>query len=139
MHDARARTAPLILAALLGVAALLWLQPYSVFSPYDGYAEPARRFLRAALALDTTELRRRSLSPQPVQWALRAGHGDRTALEAWSRLLRPYVGSRHGDTTLVVFQTTTLACHLRPVALTFVGSPERPRVLVASSSCFAER
>jgi hypothetical protein len=138
MHDPSAPRLPLLLAAVLGLAAILWLQPYSVVSPYAAYAEPARRFLQAALALDTSELRRRSLAPQPVQWALRSGRGDRAALSAWSRLLRPYSGTRHGDTTLVVFQATTTSCHLRPLAMTFVGSPDRARLLVASSSCFAE-
>jgi hypothetical protein len=138
MPDARATRLPLLLAAAIGAAALLWLQPYSVVSPYRAYAEPGRRFLQAALALDTAELSRRSIAPQPVQWALRSGRGDRAALSAWSRLLRPYAGTRHGDTTLVVFQTTTTSCHLRPLAMTFVGSPDRARLLVASSSCFAE-
>lgn len=139
MPDARAIRLPLLLAAVLGAAALLWLQPYSVVSPYRAYAEPGRRFLQAALALDTAELSRRSIAPQPVQWALRSGRGDRAALAAWSRVLRPYSGIRHGDTTLVVFQTSTRICYLRPVAMTFVGSPDRARLLVASSSCFAER
>ena len=137
MPDARATRVPLLVAAVLGATALLWLQPYSVVSPYRAYAEPARRFLQAALALDTTELRRRSLASQPVEWALRSGRGDRTALAAWSRVLRPYSGTRHGDTTLVVFQTSTRICYLRPVAMTFVGSPDQPRLLLASSSCFA--
>jgi hypothetical protein len=137
MHDPSAPRLPLLLAAVLGLAAILWLQPYSVVSPYAAYAEPARRFLQAALALDTSELRRRSLAPQPVQWALRSGRGDRAALAAWARVLRPYAGTRHGDTTTVVFQTNSRGCHLQPVAMTFVGGPDAPRLLLASSSCFA--
>jgi hypothetical protein len=139
MKNGRARAGRLVLAVLVVMAAVLWLQPYSVFSPYRAYTEPGRRFLRAALAQDSLELQRRAISSQPVRWALDAGRGDTSALAVWAKLLRPSSGRRHGDTTTVVFQTSTRACYLRPVALTFVGTPAEPRVLVASSSCFAER
>ncbi len=139
MRNGRARMGRLILATLVLIAAVVWLQPYTVVSPYRGYTEPARRFLRAALAQDSMELQRRTASRQPVQWALEAGNGDRSALALWAKLLRPYSGHRHGDTTTVVFQTSTRVCYLRPVTLTFVRATAEPRVLVASSSCFAER
>ena len=139
MMNGRARVARLVLAALVVMAAVLWLQPYSIFSPYRAYTEPARRFLRAALAQDSLELQRRAISPHAVQWALDAGRGDRTALAVWARLSRPSSGRRHGDTTTVVFQTSTRVCYLRPVAMTFVEAAPEPRVLMASSSCFAER
>jgi hypothetical protein len=139
MKNGRARAGRLVLAALVVIAAVLWLQPYSVFSPYRGYTEPGRRFLRAALAQDSLELQRRAISPQPVEWALDAGRGDRSALAVWAKLLRPSSGRRHGDTTTVVFQTSTRVCYLRPVTMTFVGTTAEPRVLTASSSCFAER
>lgn len=138
MKNGRARAGRLILAILGVIVAVLWLQPYSVISPYRVYTEPARRFLRAALAQDSLELQRRAISSQPVQWALHAGKGDRGALAVWAKLLRPYAGRRHGDTTTVVFQTSTRVCYLRPVAMTFVRATAEPRVLVASSSCFAE-
>ena len=138
MKNGRARAGRLILATLVVIGAVVWLQPYSVFSPYRAYTEPARRFLRAALAQDSVELERRAASRQPVQWALHAGKGDRTALAVWARLLRPYSGRRRGDTTIVVFQTSTRVCYLRPVTMTFVRSTAEPRVLVASSSCFVE-
>ena len=133
------RAGRLILATLVAVAAVLWLQPYSVISPYRAYTEPARHFLRAALAQDSLELKRRAVSTQPVRWALQAASADSRALAIWAKLLRPYSGRRHGDTTTVVFQTSTRVCYLRPVAMTFVRGAEGPRVLVASSSCFAER
>lgn len=135
--NGRARAGRLILATIVVIAAVVWLQPYSVFSPYRAYTEPARRFLRAALDQDSMELRRRAASRQPVQWALDAGKGDRTALAVWAKLLRPYSGWQHGDTTTVVFQTSTWVCYLRPVTMTFLRA-EKPRVLVASSSCFAQ-
>ena len=138
MKNGRARVGRLILAILLVIAAVVWLQPYSVFSPYRAYIEPARRFLRAALAQDSVELRRRAVSSQPVQWALDAGKGDRAALAVWAQLLRPYSGRRRGDNVTVVFQTSTRVCYLRPVTMSFVQAAAEPRVLVASSSCFAE-
>ncbi len=136
MPNGRVRMGGLALAILLGSAGVLWLQPYSVISPYRSYTEHARRFLRAALTQDTLGLRRQAVSAQPVQWALEAAHGDPNALAIWARLLRPYSGRRHGDTTTVVFQTSTRACYLRPVTMAFVGGTESPRLAVASSSCF---
>jgi hypothetical protein len=139
MKNGRVRASRLLLATLVALVAVLWLQPYSVISPYRAYTEPARHFLRAALAQDSLELQRQAVSTQPVRWALQAAHGDSRALAVWAQLLRPYSGRRDGDTTTVVFQTSTRVCHLRPVAMTFVRGAEGPRVLVASSSCFADR
>ena len=139
MKNGRVRASRLILATLVVLAAILWLQPYTVISPYREYTEPARIFLRAALAQDSLELERRTASPQPVRWALQAATGDSRALAIWAKGLRPYSGHRHGDTTTVVFQTSTRVCYLRPVAMTFVPGVEGPRVLLASSSCFADR
>lgn len=137
MPDGRVPTGGLILAALLGGAALLWVQPYSVTSAYRAYTEPARAFLRAALTQDTLELERRAASTQPVRWALEAADGDPNALAVWARLSRPYAGRRQGDTTTVVFQTSTRVCYLRPVTIAFVPGAEGPRPVLASSSCFA--
>jgi hypothetical protein len=139
MRNGRVRAGRLILAGLATIVAILWLEPYSVVSPYRAYTEPARHFLRAALAQDSLELQRRAVSRQPVQWALQAARGDAKALAVWARLLRPYSGRRHGDTTTVVFQTSTRVCYLRPVAMTFVQGGREPRVLVASSSCFVDQ
>jgi hypothetical protein len=138
MTNGRVRASLLVLATLVAIVGVLWLQPYSVVSPYRVYTEPARRFLRAALAEDSLELVTRAASPQPVQWALRAAHADPRALGVWAQGLRPYSGRRRGDTTMVVFQTSTRVCYLRPIAMTFIREAEGPRVLVASSSCFAE-
>jgi hypothetical protein len=139
MPNGRVRVGGLILATLLAGVALLWLQPYSVISPYRTYTEPARRFLRAALDQDTLELQRQTVSAQPVQWALDAAQGNPNALAVWARLSRPYSGRRHGDTTTVVFQTSTRVCYLRPVTMAFVPGAEGPRLALASSSCFAGR
>jgi len=127
----------LTLAALITIGIALWFQPYSVVSPFQAYIEPARGFLRAALVQDSLELRRRAVSPQPVRWALRAAETDPKGLAVWAKLVRPYSGDRHGDTVTVVFQTNTTVCYLRPIAMTFVQSASRPRVLTVSSPCFA--
>jgi hypothetical protein len=139
MKNGGTRRGRLLAATIIIFATVAWLQPYSVISPYRAYAEPARRFLQAALARDSAELRRRAVSTQPVEWALQASNGDTQALAVWAKLSRPYSGHRHGDTTTVVFQTSTRVCYLRPVAMTFVRGSEGPRVLLASSSCFADR
>jgi hypothetical protein len=139
MKNGLVRAGRLFLATLVALAAVLWLQPYTAASPYREYTEPARIFLRAALAQDSLELERRAVSPQPVRWALQAATGDSRALAIWAKVLRPYSGHRHGDTTTVVFQTSTRVCHLRPVAMTFIPGVEGPRVLAASSSCFTDR
>ena len=122
---------------LLGLAgAIVYL--LSVSSPFQAYIGPARDFLRAALVQDSLELRRRAVSAQPVRWALHASETDPKGLAVWAKLLRPYSGDRHGDTVLVVFQTRTTVCYLRPIAMTFVQSASGPRVLSVSSSCFAD-
>jgi hypothetical protein len=138
MTNGLVRASLLILATLAAMAGVLWLQPYSVVSPYRAYTEPARGFLHAALTQDSLELERLAASPQPVQWALRAANAEPTALAIWAQVLRPYSGRRRGDTTTVVFQTSTRVCYLRPIAMTFIRGAAGPRVLVASSSCFAE-
>lgn len=137
MSNGWIRAGGLVTATLLAGAGLWWLQPYSVISPYRAYTEPARRFLRAALSQDTLELRRQAASTQPVQWALEAADSDPNALAIWARLSRPHSGRRHGDTTTVVFQTSTRVCYLRPVTMAFVPGGKGPRLAVASSSCFA--
>jgi hypothetical protein len=139
MTNGRSRAGVPVLATLLCILAVLLVQPYSFVSPYRAYTEPARRFLRAALAQDSLALRARAAAPQPVRWALRAGQTNPEVLAVWAQLLRPYSGRRRGDTTTIVFQTSTTDCYLRPIAMTFVPGAEGPRVLVASSSCFAER
>jgi hypothetical protein len=139
MSNSRMPASGWLLAGLLAFAAIMWFQPYSVFSPYRSYTEPARRFLRAALAKDTLELQRQSASRQPVEWALAASTADPSALAIWTRSLRPHSGRRHADTTTVVFQTSTRACYLRPITLVFVGGTESPRLALASSSCFSGR
>jgi hypothetical protein len=138
MTNGRVPAGLLVLATVVAIVAVLWLQPYSVVSPYRAYTEPARRFLRTALVQDSLELKTGAASPQPVRWALRAARANPKALAIWAQVLRPYSGLQRGDTATVVFQTSTRVCHLQPIAMTFIRGAEGPRVLVASSACFAD-
>jgi hypothetical protein len=90
------RMGRLVLATLIGIVAVVWRQPYSVVSPYRAYSEPARHFLRAALALDSLELRRQAVSAEPVQWALQAARANPSALAVWAQVSRPRSGLRRG-------------------------------------------
>jgi hypothetical protein len=137
--QSRARAGLITLFGLAAIAGLLWTQPYSVFSGYRAYTEPARRFLQSALAGDSVGLERQAASAKPVQWALEAARQDPQALAVWARGLRPYSGEQVGDTAMVVFQTSTRVCYLRPVTMVFIKGAEGPRVFSASSSCFTHR
>jgi hypothetical protein len=54
-----------ILGVTLGVAALLVLQPYSADWPGMGYTKPAKRYIQAALRLNSVWLARLSASDSP--------------------------------------------------------------------------
>lgn len=123
------------LVAAIGVE-LLVVQPYSVPSPWQPYVAPARRYLQAALARDSAALERQSVSTVPVAWALRAARMAPETLAVWGAVLRPSGGRRWGDTTDVVFETSTEVCEFRPIVIRFIGRPEMPRVQMVTSACF---
>ncbi len=127
----------LVAAGALG--AVLVVQPYSVRSPWQAYVRPAKRYLQTALARDSAGLERQSVSVAPVAWALHASRTDPEALAVWAQALRPLQGAQRGDTTDVSFQTSTGSCYLGPMVMSFVGRGENVRVVLASSSCFAEK
>jgi len=123
------------LVAAIGVE-LLVMQPYSAPSPWQPYVAPARRYLHAALARDSVALRAQSVSAAPVAWALHAGCTAPETLAVWVAGLRPSGGRRWGDTTDVMFETSTEVCEFRPILMRFVARDGTPRVLMAASSCF---
>lgn len=123
------------LIAAIGVE-LLVMQPYSAPSPWQPYVAPARRYLRAALARDSTALDHQSVSAAPVTWALHAARTAPETLAVWVAGLRPSGGHRWGDTTDVMFETATAVCEFRPILMRFVSREGTPRVLRATSSCF---
>jgi hypothetical protein len=117
----------LALAAVL-TAAMLLAQPYSYRragppSPWQAYAEPARRFLEAALRQDSVALVRQSASDAPVSWALGMARERPESLSGWAHDARVWTGSRHGDTTEILLH--------QPIWLRFVGSDSAARVVEA--------
>ena len=132
----------LILSAVLA-AAMLLIQPYSLRSsapsPWQIYAEPARRYLQAALREDSLALVRQSNALAPVAWALAAARRHPDSLSVWALGAKVWTGSRHGDTAEVLLSTTTDVCTDRPIWLRFIGSGDEIRVTEAGSSCFESR
>jgi hypothetical protein len=125
-----------LLGAALLVAALVFLQPYSVTSPWAVYSRPAQRFLQAALRGDSLALVQQASSAEPVAWALAVGRSHPDSLAAWAREAEAWSGGRWGDTAEVVLQTSTEVCRDHPIWMRFVGSGEEARVLRVSSTCF---
>lgn len=125
-----------ILIAVLAMAFLFAVQPYSAPSRWNRYAEPARDYLRAAVRQDSLALARQSLSSAPVSWALHAAKAHPQALAVWSRYALPSWGLEHGDTAIVYLDASTDVCNDQPIVLQFVGGGKRARVLRASSDCF---
>jgi hypothetical protein len=132
----------ILLAAVLGSAMLL-VQPYSwrarVSSPWAAYTEPARRFLQAAVRKDSLALARQSSNAAPVAWALAAARNRPVSLRVWARGARVWAGSRHGDTTEVLYAADGTLCSDQPIWLRFVGPRHEARVVEAGSACFQPR
>jgi hypothetical protein len=128
-----------VLAALLAGAAVLLIQPYSADFPDNEYARPARRYLRAALQQDSSELQHLSGSRAAVEWGLQAGriHGD--TLSAWATRTTTYVIERRGDTAEVVVYSDRDPCGGAPIVLKLLGRGARARVIEAGSKCLATR
>ena len=124
-----------ILAAILFVAALLTLQPYSADLLGREYIKPARQYVRAALRQDSVRLARLSVSNAPVIWALDAARMHRDSLLSWAHGTHARTGVRSGDTTAVFLYPQGELCSKAPIVFRFVGSGSDARVLSASSSC----
>lgn len=120
-------------------AALLLFQPYSVSSPWDGYAALARGFLRAAERGDSAALARKASSPAPVAWALRAARSHPDSVGVWARYATEWAGLRLGDTAKVWLWTNTGICDDDRLVAEFVGTGSRARVSRMSSACLDAR
>lgn len=134
--------APLYLTvagAVLLVAAIAVLQPYSVTSPWSVYNRPARRFLQAALRGDSVALAHQSASSVPVVWALQAARKHPDSLAVWARNAEARTGGRWGDTAEVLLQTPTEVCSKDPIWIRFAGMGDDAIVLRASSTCFEDK
>jgi hypothetical protein len=125
-----------VLGAVLLVAGIFLIQPYSADSTGTGYAKPARRYLHAAISQDSVGLSRLSASAAPVAWALQAARSHPETLAAWTGRPQAWTGVRRGDTTNVLVFPAGEPCSEVPIVLRFVGSGDDARVLNASSACF---
>jgi hypothetical protein len=124
-----------LLAAGLFAAIVFIIQPYSADSVGRAYAKPARRYIQAALRMDSVRLARLSVADVPVVWALNAARRHRETLALWAGRTQAWTGARAGDTTEVWLYPAGEKCEKSPILLRFVGSGDDARVLSASSSC----
>jgi hypothetical protein len=123
-------------AAALLATAVLTLQPYSAEFPRTGFAKPAERFVRAALAQDSLALAQLSAADSPVVWALAMARHHPGSLAAWARHSQAFRGERRGDTTQVfVFSAVHMVCGNEPIEFRFVTGRDGARVLGASLDC----
>jgi hypothetical protein len=127
-----------LLVAIILVAAVTILQPYSVTPRWSVYTGPAQRFLQAALRMDSVALARQSASASPVAWALHAARRHPDSLAVWAREAEAWSGAKWGDTAEVVLQTETDVCSKSPIWIRFAGSGDDAVVLQASSTCFED-
>jgi hypothetical protein len=128
-----------LVAAVLFVAALRIVEPYSVSSRWRAYTEPAKRYLEAAMRQDSLALARQSGGTAPVLWALAAARNQPESLAAWARDAEAWTGRRRGDTADVLLAIPSDVCSKHPIWLRFVGSGKQARVLQATSTCFVPR
>jgi hypothetical protein len=124
-----------LLAAAIGVAALLLFQPYSADWPGMGYTKPAKRYVQAALEEDSVRLDRLSASDSPVVWVLRMARLHPDTLAHWTGRAQAWAGDRSGDTTEIFLYPADDVCSDRPMRFRFVGSEREARVLSLSSTC----
>jgi hypothetical protein len=117
--------------------ALVLVQPYSADWPGSAFAEPTRRYIRAAMRQDTAALVRLSTSESAVRWALAAARRHPDTLTRWTSRIQAYTGERRGDTTEVFVYPPEGVCEEVPIVLRFVSSGTAARVLEASSRCLS--
>lgn len=133
--NGRARLYLMLVGAGILATALLTFQPYSADWPARDYAQPARRYIRAAIRQDSVRLLTMSASVAPVLWALGAARERPERLALWGGRVDAWTGERRGDTIEVFVYPPGEPCSDAPIALRFVGSGRQARVLGASSAC----
>jgi hypothetical protein len=120
-------------------AAVAILQPYTADFPGTAYAQPARRYLRAAIDRDSAGLDRISASAGAVEWGLHVARAHPDSLAAWGGRTHTYVTARRADTAEVLVYPDREPCSEVPIVLRFIGSGSDARVVQASSACLAFR
>jgi hypothetical protein len=133
--NGRAPVYATLLALSLLAVVLLLVQPYSADWPGTDYAEPARRYIRAAIGQDSAALAGVTATDEPVRWAMWAARRHPGTLALWQRRLQAFVGERRGDTTEVFVYPPGERCGQSPIVLRFLGSGATARVIQASSAC----
>jgi hypothetical protein len=123
------------LLAVVGLVALLTLQPYSADWPGRKYKKPAQRYVLAALHRDSLTLARLSASVAPVVWALNAARERPWFLGLWAQQTQAWTGERRGDTVVVYLYPSSKTCGETPIVFRFVGTGRGARVLSAGSAC----
>ena len=121
--------------AVLGLVALLTLQPYSADWPGRAYKKPAQRYVLAALRQDSVALARLSAGMAPVVWALNAARRRPRFLALWAQRTQAWTGEQRGDTADVFLYPPTETCGETPIVFQFVGTGRNARVLSAGSAC----
>jgi hypothetical protein len=125
--------------AVLGLAALLTIQPYSADWPGRAYKKPAQRYVLAALRQDSVALARLSAGLAPVVWALNAARRRPLFLALWAKQTQAWTGDRRGDTADVFLYPSSKTCGETPIVFRFVGSGNGARVLSAGSACLDQK
>jgi hypothetical protein len=110
------------------------VQPYSAWHG-QAYAEPAQRYVQAALRQDSVKLARLSAASTPVSWALQAARMHPESLALWIDHPEAWIGAHYGDTTEVFLYPSGEACSKAPILIRFVGSGRHAKVLSATSRC----
>jgi hypothetical protein len=121
---------------LIGATVVI-LQPYSADFPGTAYAEPARRYLRAAIDQDSVGLNRISASARAVEWGLQTARAHPDSLAAWAGRTHTYITARRADTAEVLVYPDREPCSDVPIVLRFIGTGSDARVVQASSACLA--
>lgn len=111
---------------LLGSAGLIgrsMLRLYSVPDEYGPFLRPARDFLTAATALDSTRLVRLGAAPAAISWALEAARHSPELLQRITRGLYVGGGMQRGNHRVVLFGAKGLApCSTLPLKIFFQGA-----------------
>ncbi len=135
--NARARKIGIGIVVLVGAGLVGWtvMGVYSVHT-YQPFLAPAREFLTAGLALDSSALARQGADPAAVRWALDAGRHNAAFLRTLERSLYVGYGMRRGDSTLVLFGARSLGqCVRWPLTIFFAGPPAAARIQGVTGGC----
>jgi hypothetical protein len=135
---------PIYLTLIAGAAfaaAMLVSPPYVTRSgppsPFEVYAQPAQRYLLAAVKRDSLALVEQSASSTPVAWGLEISRRYPDSLAALASDPHVWSGFTRGDTAEVLFFSDV--CANQPFWMRFVGKGDSAKVVEAGTACFEER